>query len=339
MSPFVWAVTAMGAVAASVLAQAPPQQPFVPSELRAATITMTRENRCGVGGFATDIQQCPTYTVTISGDGSVTYAGTSGVLTVGTMAHTVDETAAQNLVRAFLDANFFALQDRYVSIGMGRGYTTVDHAVATTLSLKIGDRQKSVYDFYGTPGIVRDLERRVDLVADSRRYTGRPVDSGMRFLADTDALVIKAVIAERLWKEVTAQARPQGGPPMIALAPDTLAVCHPELVPAIPCFTETAIAHVKSTAAARQWPPVFAVYYASESASPTRLAAIDVAGVVVGSLRDLIVQYPHATTMGVAAPMYLGDQGMLYVTFGDTEWLFLLSKTNGEWHVTDAAKL
>jgi hypothetical protein len=339
VNQFPWAVTALGAVAASVLTQAPPKYTLGPSELRAATVTMTRENRCGVGGFATDIRQCPTYTVTISGDGSVTYAGTSGVVTVGTRTHMVDETASQNLVRAFLDANFFGLQDRYVSISMGGGYTTVDHAVATTLSLEIGGRLKSVYDFYGTPGIVRDLERRVDEVTDSYRYTGRPPESGLRFLADTDALVIKAVIAERLWNEVRRQARPEDGPPMIALAPETLAVCHSEIVPAVPCFTETAILRAKSTAAARQWPPVFGVYYSSESASPTRLAAIDVAGVAVGPLHDLSVQYPHATAMAVATPMYLGDRAMLYVTFGGTEWLFLLSKTNGEWHVTDEAKV
>ena len=151
------------------------------TDLRSAMISMTRENHCGsVQPDPTDIRQCPTYSIAISGDGTVMYNGRSGVKTLGHRSHTVATDEFRTLVAEFMQAEFFSLRDRYESIALPNGTSQViDHAIATTLSLSIGGRTKSVYDFYGTPDVVRRLEQRVDQVTDSRRYTGRPPDSQM----------------------------------------------------------------------------------------------------------------------------------------------------------------
>ena len=147
---------------------------FSDAELRAAVITMTRQNQCGFGiPDATDIRQCPTYSVVIAGDGTVIYNGKGGVRTIGRRIHTASAAAVQTLILEFEQAGFFSLKDRYESIQEGELIRTISHAVATTVSVSVGGKKKSVYDFYGTPDVMHRLERRIDEVSESQRYTGR----------------------------------------------------------------------------------------------------------------------------------------------------------------------
>ena len=154
---------------------------FNDTDLRSAIISITRKNHCGFGqSDPRDIRQCPTYSIAISGDGSVTYDGGSGVMTLGKRTLKVAPDEFRKLIGEFMQADFFSLRDRYESIALPNGMIQViDHAIATTLSVSIGGKTKSVYDFYGTPDFVRRLEQRVDQVTDSRRYTGRPPNPQM----------------------------------------------------------------------------------------------------------------------------------------------------------------
>jgi len=139
---------------------------FTDAEIAAAVIFMSRQNECGfVQLKATDIRQCPTYSVTISGDGIVTYEGQLGVRTLGRRTHKVSIAEFRMLLDAFLNADFFSLPDRYFGS---------DDAIATTLRLSVGGKTKSVSDMQSAPEIIKRLQERVDIVTNSRRYTGRP---------------------------------------------------------------------------------------------------------------------------------------------------------------------
>ena len=146
------------------------------ADLRSAVITMMREGS-GLFGLSdkTDIRQDASYTVSIAGDGTVTYSGRNGVRTIGTRTHKVPVESIRALLVEFDQAAFWTLNDRYDSIDVGNGLIkTVSDLTKTTVAVSVGARRKSVYDYYGTPPIVRRLEARIDEVADSRRYTGRP---------------------------------------------------------------------------------------------------------------------------------------------------------------------
>jgi hypothetical protein len=149
---------------------------FSEAELRAATISMTREGKCLFGlPDPRDLGQCPTYSVAIAGDGTVTYQGRVGVKTIGKRTHKASVDELRKLIAEFTSADFFSLRDNYSSIELPNGLIQVrDHGIATTLTLSIGGRSKSVYEFFGAPDVVKRLGERVDEVADSPRYTGRP---------------------------------------------------------------------------------------------------------------------------------------------------------------------
>lgn len=154
---------------------------FNDAAVRSAMVSMTRANHCGFWQpDLTDIRQCPSYTVSISGDGTVSYEGRAGVRTVGKRTHKTTVESVRELIAAFERADFFSLRDRYESVDVGNGLTErIDHAVATTVSCSIGGKTKSVYDFYGTPEVVKRLEYQIDQVSDSRRYTGRPSNNAL----------------------------------------------------------------------------------------------------------------------------------------------------------------
>jgi hypothetical protein len=144
-------------------------------DLKSVTVAMTREGLCGSAlPDPQDVAQCPTYSVTLTGDGTVRYEGRVGVRTLGARTHQVSAEEVRALVDEFMAARFFTLRERYDSVPLPDGLVHVQfHGVRTVLTLSVGGKKKTVTDFYGTPVSVLRLGRRVDEVADSRRYTGR----------------------------------------------------------------------------------------------------------------------------------------------------------------------
>lgn len=126
---------------------------YADADPQSAVISMTRENSCGfVQSDPTDIRQCPDYSITLSGDGTVTYEGRSGVRTIGARTHTIAPDEFRQLLTAFLQADFFSLRDRYDSITHADGTVTIMGDVATTtIEVSIGDETKRVRYFYGAP--------------------------------------------------------------------------------------------------------------------------------------------------------------------------------------------
>ena len=100
---------------------------------------------------------CPVYTLSIAGDGMVTYNGISNVRVTGQRTWKIEPAAVEALAREMDQAGYFGLKDRYAA-------PATDLPTIRT-SLRIGGRTKSVEDYFGAPEILRELERRIDEVA------------------------------------------------------------------------------------------------------------------------------------------------------------------------------
>ena len=65
-------------------------------------------------------------------------------------------------------------RDRYEIKKLPNGNSeTIDHAYASTISIDIDGKKKSVYIFYGAPQELIDLQRKLYEVTQIAQYTGR----------------------------------------------------------------------------------------------------------------------------------------------------------------------
>jgi hypothetical protein len=133
-----------------------------------------RLSRSGCYGF------CPAYSVTISGDGTVSYQGGRSVSIAGEHAARVSPETARQLLDDFRKANFFDVQSEY------RAHVT-DNPVYR-LELRVGTTRKTVTDYVGQwvgmPAAITQLEDAVDQAADSARWV---TASSQTLLAMRDA--------------------------------------------------------------------------------------------------------------------------------------------------------
>lgn len=114
---------------------------------------------------------CPVYLVTINGDGTVTYEGFMMVKVKEKQSYTISFEKVKWLVDEFMKADFFSLKDSYTYKELDDGMREyIDHAYGVTTTIRIGDKSKSVYSFYGTPKVVEELHRRVIEVSDIDRF-------------------------------------------------------------------------------------------------------------------------------------------------------------------------
>jgi hypothetical protein len=117
---------------------------------------------------------CPAYTVTISGDGQVTYRGERFVNVTGEQRATVPQADVERLLRRFDEVGFDQLRDAYRA--------PVTDLPTYTITLERNGRRKSVADYgglsAGMPQGVRDLQTEIDRVANTGRWVlrdGQPV--------------------------------------------------------------------------------------------------------------------------------------------------------------------
>jgi hypothetical protein len=112
---------------------------------------------------------CPAYTVSITGDGQVTYNGERFVNVVGRQTATIPQEDVQRLLRRFDAIGFDNLRDEYRA--------NVSDLPSTTITLERNGRRKSVLDYGGTgagmPESVRDLQAEIDRVANTGRWVLR----------------------------------------------------------------------------------------------------------------------------------------------------------------------
>lgn len=113
-----------------------------------------------------DLSCCPAYSFSISSDGTVNYEGLRGVKVRGTKVHTISAKGIGELLSEFNKIDFFSLKDRYDD-------KTIDHSNAVTVSLRAGDRTKSIYIFTGEPQSLSNLLRKIYSVSRVGKYVGR----------------------------------------------------------------------------------------------------------------------------------------------------------------------
>ena len=125
----------------------------------------------GLERFSCFYHKCPAYSVTISGDGTVSYSGRSSVALTGTHVRHIPPAAVHKLFDDFAKAEFFWTLDRY------NGGVTEQATYVVTLAFD--GHKKSVVDYLGKtigmPAEITALEEAIDATAGTKRWL-EPVD-------------------------------------------------------------------------------------------------------------------------------------------------------------------
>lgn len=109
--------------------------------------------------------RCPDYTLEILGDGTVNYDGHDFVQVKGKQTAKIAADAVKGLVDEFFKIDYFALQDSFVE--------PVTDMPTTITSIRIDGKFKQVYNYFGAPQQVRDLELKIDEVANSAQWVSK----------------------------------------------------------------------------------------------------------------------------------------------------------------------
>ena len=118
---------------------------------------------------------CPVYTVAVSPDGEVTFDGRAHVRQLGQAEARISREQLNGLLNELDRAGFFTFADRYVQGEPACGrYATDSPSVTTTVTYR-GRTKKIVHDYGcgGAPGALMVLERRIDEVLGTGKWTGR----------------------------------------------------------------------------------------------------------------------------------------------------------------------
>ena len=107
---------------------------------------------------------CPDYTVTILGDGSVQYEGRAYVHTEGVRRKTIPVSAVQKLIEKLRSDGFFQWEEKKM--------VCVDFPeVHITATLK--DQHKRVLEGCNTPGQVLRLAKEIDKISGAMAWVGK----------------------------------------------------------------------------------------------------------------------------------------------------------------------
>jgi uncharacterized protein DUF6438 len=118
---------------------------------------------------------CPVYSLSVTPSGAVTYEGKAHVRVPGTATAQIARGKVDTLLSELEKAGYFTFASQYVSGEPACGRYATDLPTVIT-SVTIGGRTKRIEHDYGCRGAPRALvvlERRVDEVLDSGRWTGR----------------------------------------------------------------------------------------------------------------------------------------------------------------------
>jgi len=118
---------------------------------------------------------CPVYSLTISGTGVVRFAGTRYTAHVGEASAEIPPALVDSLVAELRQGGYFGFADAYVVNAPACGRYATDSPTVIT-SVADGGERKEIRHDYGcgdAPPALARLERRIDEVAGSARWTGR----------------------------------------------------------------------------------------------------------------------------------------------------------------------
>jgi len=118
---------------------------------------------------------CPVYTISASVTGKVTYEGKANVRQIGTASGQIAEKEIAALLRELEDAGYFTFADRYaLSEPTCRRYSTDSPSVISSATFR-GRTKRIEHDYgcVGAPGALTLLEKRIDEVLGSSKWTGK----------------------------------------------------------------------------------------------------------------------------------------------------------------------
>lgn len=135
--------------------------PFPDTEGKPVSITLERAGIYNPHGI---------YSVTLDSDGDIEFCGPGFVKSPGPHQSRISRAAVEALVQEFRKADFFSLDDNYVS------YSAESND--NSLRVRIGGQEKTVMDAagreVGMPAVIRSLQRAVDEAAETSRWVGSP---------------------------------------------------------------------------------------------------------------------------------------------------------------------
>jgi hypothetical protein len=115
---------------------------------------------------------CPAYTVTIAGDGTVTWHGEQYVKVQGNATAHIAPEKVRALFERFRKADYFWLLDGYAS--------TVTDLPSESTTIAFDGSKKTVIDYagqmIGMPEAVWEIERAIDETANTEQWIGPPDD-------------------------------------------------------------------------------------------------------------------------------------------------------------------
>jgi TonB family protein len=159
----------------------PPLSPATfPEATNPESVVVTME-RQGCNG------RCPVYRLKVHGDGLVEYEGYVYVHSKGKRRGRISPADIDQLLADFRNANYFSLDDKYnelhrsteITVTAGgcnkklsdTHFSGIPTDLASTLTtLTIGDRTKSVSDYFGAPASLRKLESQIDQLTNSEQW-------------------------------------------------------------------------------------------------------------------------------------------------------------------------
>jgi hypothetical protein len=123
--------------------------------------------------------KCWVYNLKIKADGLITYGGIANVEKLGRFEDKLSEEQVKELIDEFKKADYLDLEDNYVKDNCP--VVVTDSPTAIT-SIKINGKYKKITHYLGCleeernhviyPQKLYDLERRINLITDSFRWTG-----------------------------------------------------------------------------------------------------------------------------------------------------------------------
>ena len=118
---------------------------------------------------------CPVYRLAVTSDGVVSYEGKAEVRQLGKASSRISPEKVQDLLSELERAGYFSFASRYAAAEPVCGRYAADSPSAIT-SINSEGRTKRVEHDYGcgaVPGALAVLERRIDEVLGSAKWTGR----------------------------------------------------------------------------------------------------------------------------------------------------------------------
>ncbi len=129
---------------------------YEPTDIKNVVITLKRSVCFGI---------CPTYNLTIYGNGTVVYEGTENVNITGIQISNITENNIRQLISEFKKINYFSLNETEIA-----SHIVYDAPVFTT-SLTINEKTKTIKHYEtAEPKQLTDLENKIDEIANSSQW-------------------------------------------------------------------------------------------------------------------------------------------------------------------------